>query len=434
MCPRRYWFRSASSIRAIFARAWRSSLPYGGALTVDSKAKYLGFYVGPGRGSLSWETALKKYIGRARLWGTMGLGLFHTVDAYRVFISSVLMLVAQLDPLPPQFDDFESRACRSLFRGPPGWMTAGFLKGMKIAAFPIELPDIHASSWAARARVAVHENSAHGGLQIARRARSMRLQISSAGGHFCPAYCSAWLSSCFIFSLDSAWTRLQESGPDGRLMLQVGREEHRRDGWQARAIKLLSVRRDLEVQHHARRRLDKWNIQVLPGRRVARWLRSVRAVSTLLPPRIQACQFRTVFNGWATTSRRQQRSAACVLGCPGCHDALEHYAVCPRFHELCRRWLGLGKPPVDSCLADFLGIVPSPASVPRGRGRDAAQAAALRAVGVYALYRLHNSIRHQGGTSDVTGRFRGFVREGVRGHAKAMSLVSSAAKRMFSDS
>ena len=423
-----------SQFEPVHIRARLAELaPLWGAVIVDSKAKYLGFYVGPGRGLLSWEAAFKKFIERARLWGTMGLGLFHTVDAYRVFVASVLMFVAQLDPLPPDFGDFETRACRTLFRGPPGWMTTGFLKGMKSAAFPIELPDIRAGSVAARARVAVHENATHGGLQIARRARSLRLHMASAGGHFCPAYCGAWLRSCFILSLESAWALLWESGPDGKLMLQAGREEHHRDGWQARAIKLLSARNPLEVQRHVRRRLDRWNIQVLPGRRVARWLESMKAVSTLLPPRVQACQFRTAFDGWVT-GQGQQRRGTCVLGCPGCHDALDHYAMCPRFHDLCRRWLGLGRPPVDQCLADFLGIATSPASVPRGRDWGAAQAAALRAVGVYALYRLHTNSQHQGGNSDVTGLFRGFVREGVRGHAKAMSLISSIVKRRRSDS
>eukprot|EP00959_Pyramimonas_sp_CCMP1952_P442570 9264672-Pyramimonas_sp.AAC.1 len=84
---------------------------------------------------------------------------------------------------------------------------------MKVAAFPIELPDMQVSSPAARARVAAHENAGHGGLQIARRARSWRLAIASAGGHFCPAYCAEWFSGCFVFSLVTASARLWEAGP-----------------------------------------------------------------------------------------------------------------------------------------------------------------------------------------------------------------------------
>ena len=60
---------------------------------------------------------------------------------------------------------------------------------------------------------------------------------------------------------------------------------------------------------------------------------------------------------------------------------------------------------------------------------DAAEVAALRAVGVYALYRLYNASRHKGHAADTTGIFRAFVREVVRGHSKAMTLISTGGKR-----
>ena len=74
--------------------------PLWGALDIDSKAKYLRLVIGPGRGTASWTAPSQKFLDRATLWGKLGLGLLHSVEAYQVFVASVMMFVAQLDPHP----------------------------------------------------------------------------------------------------------------------------------------------------------------------------------------------------------------------------------------------------------------------------------------------------------------------------------------------
>ena len=150
--------------------------------------------------------------------------------------------------------------------------------------------------------------------------------------------------------------------------------------------------------------------------------------ASLLPPRVRACQIRTIFNGWMTC-RRFQRVGGCILGCADEEDSINHYAQCLHYNGLWRKFLGLRTPPPHLRLEDFLGIRPWPYSLPEHCRGSAGKnfAAAVRAVSVSALYKTHNAIRH-GATTAVAAQFafRGYIRESVRGHGEAMKLCTMA--------
>ena len=97
---------------AVRARILRVA-PLWGALQIEGKAKYLGFIVGPDRGEDSWTSPSVKFLDRAKVWRSIGLGMLHTMEAYQVFISSVLSFIAQLDELPPSFSVLEKNAALS---------------------------------------------------------------------------------------------------------------------------------------------------------------------------------------------------------------------------------------------------------------------------------------------------------------------------------
>ena len=99
-----------------------------------------------------------------------------------------------------------------------------------------------------------------------------------------------------------------------------------------------------------REKLDRWNEYNgrfpgwgLPGpiahtaRRVCRHL---QRLPKLVPPRVCAAVFRTVFNGWTTHRRFQQRhlkTNICLLGCQGqAEDSIEHYCRCPALQYVLR--------------------------------------------------------------------------------------------------
>ena len=397
--------------------------PLWSAFDIASKAKYLGFIVGPGRGSLSWTSPSRKYMDRANLWAKLGLGLLHTINAFQVFIMSVMLFVAQLDPLPEAYPDLEKSACVALFPGPNDWISTSFLTCLKITGFPRELPDMQAISMAARARVATHEDARYGGLEVQKRAQLLRRNLQSAEETPRLAYFADWINGNFLFSLESAMKALEHKERvlrlDVSLLLHEGLPEQARVGWQARATKILRENKEPDARVHIRRRLDRWQIATLPGHRVERWLRTLHNTSHLLPPRVVASQFRVAFNGWMT-SRRFQRSGCCILGCASGADSIEHYAFCSMYHRLCKRWLGLERPSAEECLSTFIGLTTP--------GNNYSTAA-LRAISVFSLYRTHNALRHGPIQQYAEHLFRGFLREAVRGHPKAMSLLTAAFKR-----
>ena len=93
---------------------------------------------------------------------------------------SVMPLVAQLDPLPESYLALEKSACSALFPGPNDWISTSFLTCLKLTGFPKELPYMQAMSIAARARVATHDDTRHGGLQVQKCAHLLRRNLQSA--------------------------------------------------------------------------------------------------------------------------------------------------------------------------------------------------------------------------------------------------------------
>ena len=101
--------------------------PDWGGVSIAGAAKHLGYYVGPARESQSWSGPLSKYLERAKTWGKLGLGMLITLQAYQVYICSVLQFVAQLERLPYNFLGKERQAVQALFPGPTTWIVSSCL-------------------------------------------------------------------------------------------------------------------------------------------------------------------------------------------------------------------------------------------------------------------------------------------------------------------
>ena len=94
-----------------------------GAFTVAGHAKYLGFYLGPTRGSLIWDTVFAKMQERASVWRKIGGGMLVSVAAYRMYILPLAGFLAQLEDLPPRWKPVEQSLMVTLFPGARGWAT-----------------------------------------------------------------------------------------------------------------------------------------------------------------------------------------------------------------------------------------------------------------------------------------------------------------------
>ena len=83
---------------------------------------------------------------------------------------------------------------------------------------------------------------------------------------------------------------------------------------------------------HLRRRLDSWQLQLLPGHRLVRALGLLRGASKAATPRLFAATLRMLCNG-LLTRRRFQVKACCRFYGSG-EDSIEHFALCPAISHL----------------------------------------------------------------------------------------------------
>ena len=127
---------------------WRS-------IGIDSMGKYLGFYIGPGAGNLSWATPLQTYLERADMWSSLHLGMNLNIMVYRVFIASVLGFVMQLEPVPSNIIFIFEKVLRKLVPEPGNWVTLADVTNLAEGySFPASFQDPRWTALAAKLRVA----------------------------------------------------------------------------------------------------------------------------------------------------------------------------------------------------------------------------------------------------------------------------------------
>ena len=102
------------------------------------------------------------------------MGMLLTLQAYQTYVSSVL---AQLEPLPPTFDDTERWALQALFPGPTAWILPQCLKDAGHIHVLVLLVDLVAVATAGNARATRFESAQHGV-----HARTVRLLHDSSQG------------------------------------------------------------------------------------------------------------------------------------------------------------------------------------------------------------------------------------------------------------
>ena len=374
-----------------------------GNIVIASTAKYLGFYVGPGREGLSWEAPLQKYLKRARLWGKLGVGAYLSMDAYKIYICSVLSFVGQLDNLPDNWRDFELKACSALFPGPTRWITPGCLKELKAMHSGKEWPNLDHTTLASKARVLRFENITHGGLRAVSRWNNLKQLMMDAPCSLGQIqFVAKWASNSFLFNLKAA--------DDKQRQLTTGLTDtwlQVRAGWQCKFTKLIKVEYPHAAMQHLRRRLDRWRMSTLPGHRVRRALNMLKTIGEGLPPRVWAAYFRLICNGWIT-ARRFQGSGKCLFGCGNGHDSIEHFAHCPVVSHWLHENLGISPAPVGEEMDHFLGM-----RIDEERDDTHMNSRIRRGLATYALYKVHNGVRHQSfGDARLGEVFAYFLQEG----------------------
>ncbi len=376
--------------------------PLWGGIEITDHAKYLGLFVGPGKGELSWVGPFKKFQDRAAQWGKLGLGMLLTLQAYQVYVCSVLQFVAQLEDLPAKFEAEERKAVQALFPGPTGWMSPNFLKDAGYWGFPCRMVDVQATAEAAKVRVTCWENQAFGGLQIQARTQNLLAEVGPdvTAGHI--RWMRGWAQNSFFHTLDRARANFAALVPNSAIRRQ---DLAKKNGWQKRICPLFSSCPAGSALLHCRRRMDRWDsLTTLPGHRSDRVCRVLKILGSNSNPRVQAAYIRTVFDGWCTKACFQEEGSCrfrCGRGC----DKIRHFATCKvvrRLLDSTGTWTWSSS---KSALDSFLCMdVDSDAGL-----------AVQKCLSLYALYQLYNGIRYDVfRPEEFQDAFRRLRQEGLR--------------------
>ena len=101
-------------------------------ITWATSGKYLGYYVGPGKSTQSWDKPLAKYKSRLRDWQWSDMGLHTALGTYNVYVLPVLLFIAQLE-IPPTRS---SRRRRRQFVASPRGLATGACRRTSIMGAP----------------------------------------------------------------------------------------------------------------------------------------------------------------------------------------------------------------------------------------------------------------------------------------------------------
>ena len=204
-----------------------------------------------------------------------------------------------------------------------------------------------------------------------------------------------------------------------------------KEGWQKRALAVLHAARPSgALRSHLRKRLDRWEISVLPGYRVERAMSVLKSLGNSSSPRVWAVVFKTFCNGWVT-DRRFQSTGPCRF-CQNFEDSLEHYAHCASIANWFQCYAGLAQTPAADRLEEFLCLSLGATSLnPHQQDYDEVTLQlSLRGLALHALHKTANLLRHgQLAPSGSEQAFRALIVEAARGDPKAVSSLQTARRR-----
>ena len=393
-------------------------------------AAYLGFVLGPEGRPRSWEKAFEKYEQRAALWASLGLGLHYTAAAYNTYVVSTLSFLVQLEPLPAQWEAVERAALRRLTPGPAHWIQPADLHALRQTFhFPVNFADLRTTSVAARFRVLHRTAEASGGLRVQPRLRRLRRAAAASDALVRQARWAEWFRQPMLALLDEAQQELERHGHTcesleaslarGPRPLTRAAARVVRRGLQRAAGGVVAAYTYVAGEARLRRRLERWNLPLMPRFRATRALRICGRLRPLVPPRVQAAVIRTWHNGWCTR-RRFQAAGGCLFGCSMGHDSVEHYSECRVLHDFGVQSLRLPPAPdLGERRLAFMLLAATPSLDDATLSRRA-----LLLTAAYALHCRHRRAGQLGSAECCKAALRQAVHEAARGHVRATRTLT----------
>ena len=309
-----------------------SEFPGGSQYTFAWYAKYLGFYIGPGAMGREWKKIESSIIKIGLLVKNLGLPKLQAFMLFNMLAMSKLMFPAQLRKPPLSLLCVVRETQKKLCGGGMAWTPSNFVHYMnRDGGFPIDLKHCESLCKA----VALRTFYAFKG-QIVDANSIARSGKNGYNAHFVFPF-PEWISQCafdFLSGLFGSWDEnkfldsvicksLSISELCDRKSLQNRIYTHIRD-----SNVPLSMVRALEERFKLR---GWWSDAFLNGCAIAA-TKLILDLRGVVPPCIQFCFLKSLFNGWPTAARMQDRgnpNNRCML-CSECHgtDSLEHYGCC----------------------------------------------------------------------------------------------------------
>jgi hypothetical protein len=370
---------------------------------------------------------------RSAAWNWPALGLFYTTTAYNTYVASLPSYVAQLDPYPDSFREFEDKVLRKAAAGPYRWaMPEDLFRLRDHYGQQANFRDLRTTAIAAKVRVTVFENMLHGGLQISSRASRLRSLIQGSDRIIQDPTWSDWLQANPLFVLQRTRQETVNQGLHPRVIMeQIAGSAERpwsqavlkriRRRFQSTLADKLRQKTAYDPQRRMENKLRRFHLPGPPAIIATRVLRRMVRLRTLIPPRVSAAVLSTLWNRWATKRRVEQRWGPCTLRCsPTAADSLEHYAHCPVIRQAAIEHLNLRLRGWPYGLTDFM-MATGPLSAPHPSESILVRTALL----VYATYMVTNAARHQSpaDSAESAAMMHQAIIESTRGHERCQTIV-----------
>ena len=190
--------------------------------------------------------------------------------------------------------------------------------------------------------------------------------------------------------------------------------------------KLLAELSRCDPYWRMRNKLERWGLPGFPGPTTTRICRTWKKLQNLVTPRVRAAVWKTMFNGW-TTARRFQQRGRCHFCCSDDpeEDSIEHYAACRTTRSFARSFLGLGAEGAEAVVTRHNGrgdVI----TLGLNAGEVSDTLLTKRAVLVYSVYRATNHLRHEhkyASQQMALDLLQQYAKEAVRGHAASTRIL-----------
>ena len=378
---------------------------------------------------------MTKALSRAAAWAWSALGLQFAAEAYNTFVLPTLTFVAQLEKPPPEALQAEDKALFKAAKGPGQWAKKQDLFLLQQSyGLPFRFRSLEHTALAAQVRVALWEDAVSGGLHVRERATELRNWMIYRSERLNRINrWDDWYKNSGIFTLEASMNHFRRAGLSPTTIIHNltrgaprpwPREAalHARKATQRTAYQHLLQLLGRDALGRTVHKIKRWNLTGPSVAVAARIMDRLRFLQPLVPPRVQAAVFSTLWNRWTTARRFQTRGVPCLLGCD-CHtseDSVEHYLRCPLVLSTAATRLRLNLCPDTSFESLMFSRQPPPGVFHRSWY--------LRcAVLVYSVYRVTNTARHRGQLNPTLSKdaLKEGIYEAVRAHPGAMRCVDT---------